>query len=55
LAAEAASTVLASSRGPTHHSASTPSCSASVLASVAASPVTMLTTPAGTSDVSSNE
>ena len=46
LAAEAASTVLASSRGPTHHSASTPSA-ATGAPPVAPSPVTMLTTPAG--------
>ena len=47
LPAESASTLAAPAASPTYQSASTPSCSASVVASALASPVTMLTTPAG--------
>ena len=52
LPVEAFSTIVEVSASPANHSASTPSCSASVLASAADGPVTMLMTPEGTSEVS---
>ena len=51
--ADASSTTFTPSSRPKYHIASTSSCSASTFASASRSPVTMLTTPPGTSDVSS--
>src|SRR5207248_4551973 len=53
LPAEARSTIAAPSAEPAYHTASTSSCSASTRARAPRSPVTLFTTPAGTSEVSS--
>src|SRR5581483_3515111 len=53
LPADACSTAAAPSRVPKYHTASTSSCSASTSASSSFAPVTMLITPAGTSEASS--
>src|SRR5438445_714181 len=53
LPAEARSTSVAPARSPKYQTASTSSCSASTLASASLAPVTMLITPAGTSEASS--